>query len=472
MTRYLTIATLVTMCLACSLQAQETTVQAGDKPSQTDAAKAEYEKQLSAHKGDTDFLVLPGLVANKKNKTVELLTEATGLQANEIIEFLLVAQDSGHGYESLLWAFAKPSDVHKALEFIGLKPGSPIDPASGRFWSDGDPVILTVRDPVGQTYPIEKLLINNETNKALPAEGFLFTGSVMVPPPDGKGDNVYAADAYEPHSIASNFNDPIVVLDVPRQVSQGEVYGKQVVNPEHVLTAGQLITIVMTPGKDIEKHRGQQLHLIQRPDVGPTGVSFLLEDEKGKDLVTNTELTPVMEQLLKIKKESAPPYVTLRFDPKLPVAEVSKTCVLLSMLENILGAARVNPPGAGELYYRAFVPDKQWREAETRPLQPWELHLAKSADGVAAELVRYERILTEDVNDAKFNRLSYPVHSAKDALEQMAQTEKKLEDDHRSPMPAVLLVYADATLTYEQVMAYVLPLVPTHRTVSIFLENP
>ena len=64
--------------------------------------------------------------------------------------------------------------------------------------------------------PFECLVTDKKTGEPLPADGFVFTGSCMVTKPGERSQRVYAADFLQPQSIASIFNDPIAVLDVPR----------------------------------------------------------------------------------------------------------------------------------------------------------------------------------------------------------------------------------------------------------------
>ncbi len=429
---------LAILVAPCCLLAQETFESYGPKPSQAEAVRKLHEQHRAKHGKNADKLVLPGLIADRKTQTVEVFAETTGLDAESIIEFLLVDQTSGHGYEALVWSYAKPSDVHRALEFIGLKPGSPIAPATGRFWSDGDPVAVTVQVEEDKPFPMEELILDSKTGKPLPAEGFVFAGSVRLP------DGQYAADVYQPRSIASIYNEPGVVLDVPRQVSQGEVYGQQVVNPERVLTGGKLLTVILRPGTALGIRRGRQVQLAVTRNDGPTGLEFSLTETNSTVIKQSPELTPVLEQLVAIKPA---PYVTVKFDEALPVGEVSKTCVLLSMLEGMLGAVRVNPPPAGQLYYRAFVPTKDWREPVGRLVQPWELHLGKTP-----ELVRYD-------TEPELKRHTFPVADPAAMVARIGTT------------PPVLLVYANAGLTYGAVLKFVRPVLQTHRTVYVFVEE-
>ena len=90
------------------------------------------------------MLVLPGAAGRpQKSCVVTLWGEATGVSPDAPIEFLLIPTDSGHDYEALTISFAKPSDIHRALAFIGLKPGKSVDYAAYRYWVSkgerGDP---------------------------------------------------------------------------------------------------------------------------------------------------------------------------------------------------------------------------------------------------------------------------------------------------------------------------------------------
>jgi hypothetical protein len=423
---------------AHSALAEESFDTYGPKPSQAEAARKHFEQNRAKHGKDGDKLVLPGLVADRKAQSVEVLAETTGLKAEEIIEFLLVDQSSGHGYEALVWSYAKPSDIHRALEFVGLKAGSPVNPGAGRFWSDGDPVAVTVRVDDEKPFPMEELILDMKTGKPLPAEGFLFTGSVKLP--DGK----YAADVHQPRSIASIYNEPGVVLDVPRQVSQSEVYGQLVVNPERVLPGGKLLTVILRPGTAAGMRRGRQVQLDVKRNDGPTGLQFSLLETNRAVIKQSPEVTPALEELVAIKPA---PYVTVKFDEALPVGEVSKTCVLLAMLEGMIGAVRVNPPPAGQLYYRAFVPTKDWREPAGRLVQPWELHLGENP-----ELVRYD-------TEPELKRHAFPVADPAGMVARIGTT------------PPVLLVYAPANLAYGELLKFVRPVQQTHRTIYVFVEE-
>jgi hypothetical protein len=297
----------------------------------------------------------------------------------------------------------------------------------------------------------------------------VFAGSRRLPA-EGDGPPRYAADVYEPRSIASIYNEPAVVLDVPRQVNQSEVYGHQVVNPEYDLTGGELLTVVMRPGPNGGQRRGRQVQLAVRPDAGETGLRFQLAEADGKVLNETPEITPALEQLVAMKQDGAPPYVTLTFDAGVALANVSRTAILMAMLET-MGAARLNPPLTNQLPYQAFVPARQWQDPAQRPGQPWELHLAKTNAHVSAELVWLEPNPPADDSSAAFQRHVYPVADPAGVLERIETEARERRAAARTALPPVLLVYAPAALTYGQVLPYIQPVFATQRTVYVFVTE-
>lgn len=460
----------VAWLVAGVLVAQDDPEHYGPKPTAAPKAKAQYEANLKACKGNPDKLVLPGLVADRKARSVEVLVESTGLRAEEAVEFLLVDQASSHGYEALLWSFAKPSDVHRALEFIGLKPAAPRNPAVPRLWSDGDRVTLEINDGGNEAFPIERLILDKETGRTLPEEGFVFAGSMMVPPPDGKGAARYAADVYDPRSVASIYNEPAALLDVPREASQGELYGRQVVNPEAATDGGTVLTVVMKPADPDGRARPRQLRL-SLDCAAPTGLVCRLSEPGGAVLGEASSITPVLEKLAALRKDAAAPGIELSFAEAVPVRDVGKTCMVMAMVES-MGMAGVKPPAAGELYYRAFVPDKRWMKPEGRPSQPWELHLRRGGDGRATgELVLHQEVLRDGQTEPVYERTTSAVSTPAAVRAKLDADAQERRKTGASPLPAVLLVYAPGAMRYGEVAAFVRPVLDTHGTVYVFVEE-
>jgi hypothetical protein len=99
-------------------------------------------------------------------------------------------------HETVVTIDAKPSDVHKALESLGLKPGKP---ARGENTEAAGPevkVSLEIPDGGGtRKLSIHRFLIDPKTKQAFPRDvKFRFTGSIMSKPDPTKKDEVYGAD--------------------------------------------------------------------------------------------------------------------------------------------------------------------------------------------------------------------------------------------------------------------------------------
>jgi len=99
-------------------------------------------------------------------------------------------------HETVVVFDVKPSDVHKALVALGLKPGRPAlgegPPAQGREVG----VSLVVPGLTGRprVIPIEKAMVDRRTGKPLPPLKWIFTGSALRQVDPDKDDKVYGAD--------------------------------------------------------------------------------------------------------------------------------------------------------------------------------------------------------------------------------------------------------------------------------------
>lgn len=96
-------------------------------------------------------------------------------------------------HETVVTIEARPSEVHKALESLGLKAGKPARTAEEK--QTGPEVRIFLEVPPGKTgrrIPIEQLLGDRKTGKPMPRVKWLFTGSAPMKVPE-KGE-VYGAD--------------------------------------------------------------------------------------------------------------------------------------------------------------------------------------------------------------------------------------------------------------------------------------
>ena len=274
-------------------------------------------------------LELPFLKADRESREIRIEARATGVDAKTQAEFFLIATNSGHDYESIAVVKARPSHVHQALEFIGVPAGKPVDPKALRFWPRGERVIGEIEWREGgtgtpQRVRLERTLIDTRTGRPLPEDGLVFTGSARVPDAAGTG-TVYAADEFEPNSIASAFNLEATVLDIPRKGGQNALYDYQVVNPAHVLPKDLPLTVVLRPEPRTNgTARVADLDLV----IGPPrpegrGVQLTLRDPKGAVCVGGGTADDVARALDELAAAARDAHLTVRVEPGVPVGALA-----------------------------------------------------------------------------------------------------------------------------------------------------
>ena len=99
-------------------------------------------------------------------------------------------------HETIVTIDAKPSEVHKALESLGLKAGKPV-------MGEGEPkgpavnVYLLVPDSTGleRKVTMDRAMIDSKNGKPFPKNiEWRFTGSTMIQPDPNKAEKIYGAD--------------------------------------------------------------------------------------------------------------------------------------------------------------------------------------------------------------------------------------------------------------------------------------
>ncbi len=90
----------------------------------------------------------------------------------------------------------RPSDVHKALEGLGLKPGQPARGEEGRAMGPELKLFLEFKGADGkdQRIPLERSLVNRATDKPIAPLTWHFTGSTLRQPDPERDEKVYGAD--------------------------------------------------------------------------------------------------------------------------------------------------------------------------------------------------------------------------------------------------------------------------------------
>lgn len=99
-------------------------------------------------------------------------------------------------HETIVTHTINPSEVHKALESLGLKPGKPAKGADAVALGPELKIYFELPGPAGTTkkLAVEKTLIDKKTGKPMPAVKWHFTGSAMKQLDPTKDEKVYGAD--------------------------------------------------------------------------------------------------------------------------------------------------------------------------------------------------------------------------------------------------------------------------------------
>ena len=474
---------LVSM-LAWPLLAQERdqykTKPVGHEQNQQLATNA-YQANLKKYVGDTNILVLPGLIADKNKQRIEVMVESTGLNPKSPCEFTIVGEQSEHAYETLLIAFAQPSAIYQALQFIGKSPGEPADPEALRFWARGECFELGLVKDGEPPVRLEKLVLDKRTGKTLPETGFRFTGSTWVADPKQRGKKSLAADVYQPMAIVSLFNTPGSVLEVPYVASKEDVYQNTTANPEHSFPSGALMTLVLEPVKKEAAKGVKDLSLTVAAGNSTStnrmtglerikSLSFQLKDAA---VVLNEQptISSVMQALGALDRKKVDYYLTLSFADNVELGAAQALVPLLAIMDSERGI-RIEPPPTDQLYYRAFTPDKELLNRDTRMFHPWELALSDEAGAVSGRLLAINSVYTNGSSQAKLEitelKISSPLALRK-AMDAEAAAPAKSGQASRPP---VMMVFAPATLKYGQLLKFLGPVLPAHKTVHVYLDEP
>lgn len=139
-----------------------------------------------------------------------------------------------------------PSEVHKGLEKLGLKPGKPAKGENAKAEGPLVNVSIEVPDGAGGTkrVPLEKILWDPKTKKSPPKMTFVFTGSVMTAiDPNKPDEKKYGADVTGSLIVLFPVSDEVVLQTT--WTMKEEKFLKLDVNPESLPKEGTPVKLVI-----------------------------------------------------------------------------------------------------------------------------------------------------------------------------------------------------------------------------------
>jgi hypothetical protein len=439
-----------------------------------------HQDELRRFAGDTNLLVLPGLIADRRTHRVEVRVERSAVGANAPCEFLVVSESSEHGYEALLIAFARPSDIHQALRFIGTEPGQSYHPPSHRFWAKGERFLLSVLAPHRPTIRVENLLVDRRTGAALPQDGFLFTGSRWIPDPEDPRRARYAADTFQPMAIASLFSTPHAVFEVPRLASKESVYRNTVANPGFPIPEGELLTLEIEPSlpvgstglKDLLLQVDANPHTERRPGSKVEALANLRVQLLDGSTVLNPDgsLVSVVGAIAALDRQQHIPFLTLQWSPAIQLASAQALAEILASLDREQGI-RIEPPLPGDPYYRAFTPDRRLLDREERHFHPLELALHHQDGRISGRLLLVDSVWKEGASRSELRFLERPILDPTDLRRELEADRERTRGSGR-PRPNVMLAFVRSDLTMGRLTAFLEPVLTNHTAIHLLLDEP
>jgi hypothetical protein len=417
----------------------------------------------AATEGSPDRLERPGVVADRAARTVRVEARATGLEPGVKTEFFLIAPNSGHDYEAVAVSRAIPSDVHAALEFIGIPAGRAVNRDALHYWPKGERVIVHLLREDGSRIRLEDSIMDLQTGNTTPRDGFVFTGSLRIPdlassnPPPA---TVYAADRIEPNSIISAFNLRTTVLDIPRLGTQTELYERQVSHEGATYRKDEPLVFLLEPEpRDPPGPRvlDLQLAVLGEPPAEPARFDVL--DAASKRLAGPVSAEAALEDIT--TRQAGNRDVCLRF-------AVAKTATLRHAEEGAKqvrallqkGLVKPEPPEPGQLYYSAFLPNPKLRQRELHSVHPWELRLVRAESRWTLNLTR----ITLGMDEAGEKALQVETVTVETPASAVAHIREK-----GSGLPS-LLVFAPAGMPFGEFSDLVLPFQATHPHIFVYAE--
>ena len=212
---------------------------------------------ITAGAADQEFA--PGIRVDKDKGTISIDAKVAPRKLNdekykgEIYPIEVIAcwpyPKGQKAHETVVAVDVKPSDVHRAVESLGLKPGKPARAEGQTPEGPEVQIFLEVTGPDGQPrrVPIERSLVDRRTKKPAPKLQWRFTGSVRTKPNPEKEETVYGADltgtliAIFPVTDQTVFQTNLTLKE--------EKYVKLETNPEVVPKEGTAVKLVIGIGK-------------------------------------------------------------------------------------------------------------------------------------------------------------------------------------------------------------------------------
>ena len=360
----------------------------------TNAVKAWQVSQEA--KTSATIRVWSGVVADMDRREVRLLVEAVGHNEDSPMEFLIVGPRSDRAYEAVTVSVAKPSDIVRAMESIGIPRGDGVNGRLFRFWPYGEKIEGTIRkatEKIESARPLQSMIKDPKSEAPLfGAGGLVFTGGSWQ-------EGVCDADTQQPSSVIALYNEPDTLFDVPFIASKGAAYGRSVLAAK--MDYGEVMEVVLKlmplPGGGV---RAMTLYVTAEPSANQETM-FICADQKG-EVLKKGALKDVLTWMKTLSDRGHDLFVTLTMSDDLTLTQAVAVSYVFMLLDG-KGLKLYGKTKEG-IYPRAFLPQGEWRKRDGRTPQPFEVHLA----GDAKKLTYIEEDWSGEGLDPKLTAKDYP----------------------------------------------------------------
>ena len=258
---------------------------------------------------------------------------ATGVGKGTPLEFVFVGKDSDRDYEAMFLIDEPIGDLCRRMEQAGLPRGRPTDASSCRLWPAGCTLEFSP--------PLSKYVTTTLPEGVLPAPP-IYTGGRRTEKRELVAATEMPSAFFSLYTLAQS---PIVFDGI---YEQGVVYGAHL------------------PAEELKKGTKVQFTVSWDAATMPKHIDLCISKTNAASVLT----------ALRTASAATSVDVTVSFDPALIVSAAVTAATALSMLDS--PRIKLNGKLDGNIFYRAFLPDRSWTNRSDRLVQPFELTLGDS----------------------------------------------------------------------------------------------
>mgnify|MGYP001270409370 CR=1 FL=1 len=312
-----------------------------------------------------------GVVVDKAAREVRFLAEATGLSANDTVEFIAVGPLSDRAYESFAMTVASPGDIAAAIESVGVPRGVPVNVAAASFWPQGERMSLVVRDlssPAASELGLDNLVTDAQAEEESAADKTLSLGLVYTGGSRATDGSVLASTNI-PCAVFAAYNCGPSILQFPAMLDQSAAYG--CFRIKHAFAKGALLEFVL-------RWNGARHVRSLVLDISGTTNDVSVAVREGDHVLFTGPLDKALVHLHGRAVAGDDLFVRLSFAPSMPAALAAAVAQAFTLVNG--PGIKLNGTVPGQFYAQAYLPQDEWRDRTKRMFQPFEVSV--STNGV------------------------------------------------------------------------------------------